>query len=162
MFPSAPSPLLPNFYSFFRTYIQAINKCCWSYLSMTFTGSYRTHLTGTLDSTYPIAATVVFSKQSRTCHSPSWKLSVVLPCSIMACRFHLFRPTPSSWFLHILPRWSSSSWHVSSQPCAFQALVLALPSAWSDALPPAPSAVAFFSMCPSQWHSLKSFQDHPT
>ena len=29
---------------------------------MPFTGSYRTHLTGTLASTYPIAATVVFSK----------------------------------------------------------------------------------------------------
>lgn len=62
MFPSFPYPLLPNFYSFFRTYIQAINRCCWSYLSMPFTGSYRTRLTGTLASTYPIAATVVFSK----------------------------------------------------------------------------------------------------
>ena len=45
-FPFAPCPLLPNSYSSFRTHIQAINRSCWSYLSMPFSGSCKTYLIG--------------------------------------------------------------------------------------------------------------------
>lgn len=60
IFPFALFPLLPNFYSSFKIYVQPINKSCWLYLSIsTATTLFQTVMSlilGPLVSIYHIAA----------------------------------------------------------------------------------------------------------